>query len=348
MRAVVLDDVGDSSTLRPRMLPVPEPPRGWVRVQVRAAGVQGSDLYPLRERADGGRVPFVPGIEAVGVVETSASERFGAGEQVAVVLGGTRRTFGGGYAQYMVVPDSAVTAFRSGLPWSVLGAVPETLQTAYGSLSVGIGLQAGQSLLIRGGTSALGYVATALAVDRGATVLATTRRADRLGDLARRGVHVPLVDNGKVAEQVRSMMPDGVDAALELVGTGTLRDTLDATRMQGTVCITRMLSGQRAVEDFRPVDYLPRGVRLTAYNGAAPDLPAAVLQRHLDMIADGRIDRGPVMTYPLDQASRAHDDIEHGRVFGKAVLIVDHDPDRVTARTESSSYDRTACEGDGR
>ena len=84
---------------------------------------------------------------------------------------------------------------------------------------------------------------------------------------------------------MRSIIPDGVDAALELIGTPTLPDTLHATRVHGVVCFTGMLSNQWTVERFYPIEYLPRGVRLTAYGGDAADLPPDVLQDFLDAVA---------------------------------------------------------------
>ena len=63
---------------------------------------------------------------------------------------------------------------------------------------------------------------------------------------------------------VRRVIPDGVDTALELVGTPTLPETLRATRVHGMVCFTGMLSNQWTMQDLYPIEYLPRGVRLTA------------------------------------------------------------------------------------
>jgi NADPH:quinone reductase-like Zn-dependent oxidoreductase len=105
-------------------------------------------------------------------------------------------------------------------------------------------------------------------------VLATTRRADRLDALAELGVDHPLVDDGKLATQVRAIVPDGVDAALELVGTPPLPDTLRAVRVHGTVCFSGLLSNAWIVPDFYPIGFLPSGVRLTADGGDASDLPA--------------------------------------------------------------------------
>src|SRR5207237_3928791 len=110
-----------------------------------------------------------------------------------------------------------------------LGTTPETLQTAHGSLTVGLNAQAGQTLLIRGGTSSVGMAAAILAKDRGLTVLATTRQPDRVAPLEAIGVDHVLVDDGDVAAQARAIVPDGVEAALELAGPNTLPATLRAT-----------------------------------------------------------------------------------------------------------------------
>jgi NADPH:quinone reductase-like Zn-dependent oxidoreductase len=135
------------------------------------------------------------------------------------------------------------------------------------------------------------------------------------------GVQFPLVDDGDVAAQVRHHIPDGVDTALELVGTPTLPDTLRATRVHGVVCFTGMLSNEWTVRDFYPIEYLPNGVRLTAYGGDASDLPQGVLQEFLDAVAAGDA-RVPIQgTYRLDEIALAHADMEAGRATGKLVVL---------------------------
>src|SRR5436305_11938914 len=117
-------------------------------------------------------------------------------------MGGMGRTFDGGYAEFTNVPASHVVPFRSELDWATLGAIPEMLQTSYGSLTVGLNAQRGQTLLIRGGTSSVGMASAVLAKDIGLTVLSTTRRPDRADVLRKIGVDHPVVDDGEVEDKV--------------------------------------------------------------------------------------------------------------------------------------------------
>jgi NADPH:quinone reductase-like Zn-dependent oxidoreductase len=321
MRAVVLEAPGPPEALRIRNLPVPVPEPGEVLIRVEAFGLNRSELHTRLGLAEGVTLPRVLGIEATGVVVDCPGGELEVGEQVAAMMGGMGRTFDGGYAEYTCVPVGQTIAFRSSLDWVTLGAVPEMLQTSYGSLTIGLDARPGQSILIRGGTSSIGMAAAVLARRLGMTVLSTTRNPDRADILRDIGVHHPLVDDGDVAAQVRDILPYGVETALELVGTPTLPDTLRATRVHVVVCFTGMLSNQWTVRDFYPIDYLPRGVRLTAYGGDAGDLPPAVLQEFLDAVAAGRAHVPIHRSYRLDEIAQAHADMEAGRATGKLVVL---------------------------
>ena len=301
---------------------MPVPDAGWVLIEVKAFGLNRSELFTRLGHSPGVEFPRVLGIEAVGVVVEAPGGEFRAGQQVAAMMGGMGRAFDGGYAEYTCVPAEQVIAFESGLDWATLGAVPEMLQTAYGSLTIGLDAQAGQTLLIRGGTSSIGMAAAVLAKDRGLTVLATTRREERFDVLRAAGVDHPLVDTGEIADAVWRLVPGGVDVALELVGTDAMRDTLLATRVQGTVCFTGMLSNVWTVPDWYPMDYIPNGVRLTVYSGDAADLPPHVLQTFLDDLATGRITLPVHRAYAFDEIVEAHATMEANAATGKLVVVV--------------------------
>jgi len=321
MRAIVLDAPGPPGALQLREVPRPEPRDGWVLLRVEAFGLNRSELH-TRLGLAGNAVTFprVLGIEATGTIEAAPGTDLPVGSKAVAMMGGMGRSFDGGYAEYTLVPASSVIPVDTELDWARLGALPEVLQTAWGSLTVGIALPARGTLLIRGGTSSVGIMAAMLAKRAGATVLSTTRRADRAESLRAVGVDHVIVDDGRVAAAVRALIPDGVDGALELVGAPTLRDTLRACRPGGTTCFTGMLSNKWIVEQFYPIEFIPTGVRLTAYGGGASDLPSAVLSEIASAIHRGEL-TWPVEVYAMEDIARAHDDMEHDRVVAKQVVL---------------------------
>lgn len=323
MQAVVVDHPGAPEVLKLREVPIPEPGPGWVLIRVRAFGLNRSELHFRSGVASSGSLPRIPGIEASGVVMSAPGGEFTPGVQVMTMMGGMGRSFDGGYAEYVVVPAGQVIPFTSDLPWSTLGAVPEMLQTAYGSLAVGLEAVDGQTLLIRGGTSSVGLAAAVLAKRRGMTVISTTRSEARFPLLEQVGVDHPLLDSGEVAEQVRALLGGGVDGAIELVGANVMRDTLLATRPGGVVCFTGMLSDQWTIPEFYPMDWLPNGVRLTAYSGEASGLPGPALQEFLDAVEAGAAVVPIGRTYRIDEIVQAHRDLEANTVGGKAVVVLD-------------------------
>ena len=320
MRAIVVTRPGGLGALEIKDVAVPAREPGWVRIKVKAFGVIESEVSTRKGESDAEvTYPRVPGIEGVGLVdEADHGSGLRPGQQVATMMGGMGRSYDGAYAQYVTVPAAQVIPFETDLSWDIVGALPEMFQTAHGSLTTGLDLQAGQTLLIRGGTSTVGLSAAAIAKDLGATVLSTTRNPDRARDLRAMGVDHILIDNGTVADRVRGFVPDGVDAALELVGCSALADTLRSVRRHGNVCFTGALAGQWTLPDFNPF-MIPGGVRLTSYAGAAADLPPDAFARQLRAIAEGRREV-PIakVYYGLEQVRDAHTDVESRDHAGQA------------------------------
>src|SRR6202000_494782 len=168
MRAVQLSAPGPVDNLRLTTLPLPPERDGWVRVRVEAFGLNRSELKLRLGLSEGVTFPRVPGIEAAGTVDAAPpGSGLARGQQVVAMMGDMGRTYDGGYAEYTSVPLAQVIPVDTSLPWEVLGALPEMVQTAYGSPPVGPDLQPGQSLLIRRGTSSVGLGGAALGARRG-------------------------------------------------------------------------------------------------------------------------------------------------------------------------------------
>jgi NADPH:quinone reductase len=321
MRAVVLEAPPvPPAGLSIRELPIPRPQPGWVLIRVKAFGLNRSELHTRLGLAEGVTFPRVLGIEAAGVVQDAPGGEFAPGTQVVTMMGGMGRTYDGGYAEYTCVPAANVIPFISELDWPTIGAVPEMLQTAYGSLTVGLNAQPGQSILIRGGTSSVGMATAVLAKAHEMTVFSTTRNPSKAAALSALGVDHVIIDDGAVAVQVRAILPGGVDTALELVGAPTLPDTLRAVGFHGVACFTGMLSNEWIIPDFYPAGYLPRGVRLAGYGGTAQDLSPTVLQDFLDAVSTGEAVVPIGHVYRLDEIVQAHTDMEAGTYTGKLVV----------------------------
>jgi len=321
MRAAVLRAPGGPEVLRIERIPVPRPGPGQVLIRVEAFGLNRSELFTRQGHSPGVRFPRVPGIEAVGTVAAAPDGGLAPGETVATVMGGMGRDFDGGYAEYVLVPAGQVRAVRTTLPWEVLGALPEMLQTAWGALTRTLRLAAGERLLIRGGTTSVGLAAAAIARAMGAEVAATSRRPAGEALVRRAGAARFVLDDGAAAAAIRREWGGGADKVLELVGTATLEDSLRAVREAGVVCMAGMVGDRWTIERFEPMEAIPTGVLLTTYSGGVADFLALPLQDLVGQVEGGSLPVPLGQVFRLDDIVEAHRTMEGNAAGGKIVVL---------------------------
>ena len=323
MKAIVVREAGTSEVLKVEGMPIPEPEEGWVLIKVKAFGLNRSEMFTRQGHSPSVKFPRVLGIECVGIVEDANGTTFENGQSVAAIMGGMGREFDGSYAEYTSVPKQNVFQIDTELDWKTLGAIPEMFQTAYGSLTSGLEVKSGQTLLIRGGTSSIGMASASIAKNMGLRVVSTTRNPDKIEILNEHGVDEVVVDGGKIADEVREIFPGGVDRVLELVGANTLVDSLKCASPGGIVCMTGILGNEWTLREFTPMGDIPHTVRLTVYMGEARNLSAKLLQEFVDDVASGKTQIKIDRTFTIDEIVEAHTYMESNKASGKLVVLVD-------------------------
>ncbi|MDA9819793.1 zinc-binding alcohol dehydrogenase family protein [Salibacteraceae bacterium] len=320
MKAAVTTKAGNPEVIQLQVVPKPKVKDGWVRIQVKAFGLNRSELFTRRGDSLGVDFPRIQGIECVGIVDEDPSNTYPKGQQVAAIMGGMGRFYDGGYAEYTLVPLEIVFPFKSKLDWDILGAIPEMFQTVSGSLNQALEIQSGETLLIRGGTSSIGMLACQLAKTKGLSVVSTSRNPDKVKHLKDNGADHVVLETGTISESVREIFPDGVNKVLELIGTRTLKDSLKCIAPRGVVCMTGILGNEWTIQEFTPMGDIPSLGKLTVYMGVSKNLSKSLLQEFIDEVESGNIRLNIDHVFGLDELAIAHQYMEDNKAKGKIVV----------------------------
>jgi len=325
MKAIVIKDFGGPEQLVPCDIPQPQPHPGEVLIEVKAFGINRAETY--MRRGLWGEVAKVSGIECVGTIAEDPSGKYPHGQKVAAVMGGMGRTINGSYAEYTCLPAANVFALDTSLDWTDLAAIPETYATAWSCLYDNMHLETGNTVFIRGGTSALGQAAINIAAATdGVTVLASTRDPQRRALLASLGCNDTLIERPGLSETIRARFPRGIDSVMDIVGNSTLLDSVQMVRKGGYVCNAGFLAGGEPFA-FNPLTDMPSSVNLNLFASfmlGTPDFPLSdiPMQSIVDRVSDGTYKARPVKVFDFENVAGAHALMELNLAQGK--LVVSH------------------------
>jgi len=328
MKAVTITAIGGPDVLQLDERPEPKVKEGEVKIKVKAFGLNRADIYYRSGNMGTTEIGRIPGIEAVGELVADPSGTFSLGQKVVTVMGGMMLARDGGYAEYVTAPLNNVLAIDSDIAFSRLASLPQSYLTIWGALDLNLHIQSGESILVRGATSAAGLAAVTYAKARGLTVIATTRDTTRQKRLKELGADYVLTDDGVIAEQVREIFPAGVDKAIEIVGAATVKDSMQAIKNRGEIVVIGLLGGSTTLEQFNLLGDLPNSVKLSFFGSGtlgSPDTPPLddsplnwiAQQVHLGLMPDITVE-----VFPFENIRKAHAHMEDNRTFGKRVVTV--------------------------
>jgi NADPH:quinone reductase len=322
MTAVEIAEPGGPEVLRAVERPVPAPADGEVLIRVEAAGVNRPDImqrqgkYPPPPGASD-----IPGLEVAGTVVRGAG-RWQEGARVCALVAG------GGYAEYCAVPLPQVLPIPGDMDATHAAAIPETYFTVWTNLFDRGGLQAGERVLVHGGTSGIGTTAIQLAREFGATVYATAGSDVKCAAAVALGASAAInYRTEDFAERVRIETDGrGVDVILDIVGGDYLPRNLRCLATNGRLVQIGLQGGAKAEIDLRLVLNRRLTVTGSTLRPRTPDEKGVIarqLEEHLwPLLAAGRVRPQVDRTFPLREAAAAHRALESGEVIGKVVLTV--------------------------
>ena len=300
MRTVQFDEYGGPEVLRVVEVDEPHAGEGQVRIAVRAAGVNGID-WKIRAGYMGGETPLSQpagtGIDAAGVVDEVGNgvNDVDVGDEV---FGSGSATF----AEYAVL--SSWVAKPEGLSFEEAAGYPIPVETAIRVLDQ-VGVGPGETLLVSGASGGVGSAVVQFARERGINVIGTAseRNQDYLESLGA----VPTTYGPGLTERVRALAPDGVDAAVDIAGSGVIPELIELTGEASKVL---------SIADFSAPEH---GARVST----TPTDATGAMAEAARLFARGAFSIPVAQSFPLEAAAEAQAASEAGHAAGRIVVTVD-------------------------
>ena len=340
MRAAIFSEHGGPEVVHVSEIETPEPGPGQVRIAVRAASLNHLDLWARRGLPFEIPMPHIGGSDVAGVVDALGPgvEEVAVGTRVVVdpslnydwysglgrgpsvadppfgVLGEHTQ---GGLAEFCVVPAANLLELPDDVPFERAAAAALTFVTAWHALVGRGGLQPGESVLVTGASGGVSTAAIQIAKLVGARVYAVTNGADNVGRVEALGADV-VYDRREVdfsKEMWRDTEKRGVNVVLDSVGEAVWEGCLRSLGIGGRLVTYGGTAGPKVASDVRLIFWKQLSI-LGSTMG-----PPEEFRRVMGLVFEGRLEPVIHSVMPLEDASKAHELLEAGEVFGKLVLV---------------------------
>jgi putative PIG3 family NAD(P)H quinone oxidoreductase len=327
MRAVVIASHGGVEGIELQEVEMPAQPTGdRVRVRVHAAGLNRADILQRRGHypPPAGYPENIPGLEFAGEVEAlgEAAHRWKMGDRVFGL------TAGGAQAEFVVVAESNLAAIPAQLSWVEAAAMPEVFVTAHDALFTQAHLQKGETVLIHAVASGVGTAAAQLAHAAGATVIGTSRRAEKL-ERARDFNIDKTILVGDAPESFAEAVLEGTnhhgaDVVLDLVGGKYFPASLMALASRGRLICVGTTAGAKSEIDIGLLMKKRASIIGTVLRSRSIEEKASAIQLFSDevlpLVRQGLVRPVVEAVYRAEEIRAAHEHLESNRAVGKIVL----------------------------
>ena len=322
MNAIVIQQPGGPEVLQLRQQPKPRPAAHEVLIRVHAAGVNRPDVLMRQGKyaGSGDVAGLVPGLEIAGTVEQCGAEvtRWHPGDAVCALLPA------GGYAEFVIVDSRHCLPVPAGLSMVEAAALPETVFTVWHNVFQRGRLQPGEILLVHGGSSGIGTTAIQLARALGSRVAVTAGSDTKC--TACRGLGADWAINYRTEDFEQVLNAEGVDVVLDMIGGEYIAKNLRLLKDDGRLVFVNAMQGGKG--EFNALDVMRRRLTITGstLRPRSADFKAAlaadVEKQVWPLVEAGKFRPVIYQTFPLAEASAAHELMESNAHIGKIVLEV--------------------------
>jgi len=319
MKAMRAHQFGGPEQLRLEEAPEPQVQAGQVTIRVRAAGINPADLVRLSGRLGSLPLPYIPGTDVCGEVET-------VGSGVNNLKPGQRvfgRALTGGYAERTCLAADEAIPLPANLSFEEGAAIPIPFYTAFHALHNKAAIKSGETVLVSAGGGGVGVAAIQLARIAGARVITTVGSGDKAERVTALGAHIAVNyrEQDFVVETQKFTDKKGIDVIIENVASDNLAKDFLAVAPRGRIVVIGTGTGKAADATFPVFAALMKDVTMLGMSliNAGPAIPemARVLS---GLFSEGKIKAVVSKTYPVAEAAKAMHDLLEARVFGKLVL----------------------------
>jgi len=328
VKAWVVRHLGGPETLRFEDVEAGAPADGMVRIAIRASAINYFDaLMVAGQYQVKPELPFVPGVEISGVVESApAGSAFKKGDRVTALVdsGGLTR---GGYAEITDATPATVQRLPDAMPFDDGAGFTLIFQTAWFGLHRRANLRPGETLLVHAGAGGVGSAAIQLGKAAGATVIATAGSDEKTAVCLKLGAdHAINYKTQDFAEEVKGMTGGrGADVIFDPIGGDVYDRSTKCIAFEGRIVIVGFTSGripQAAANHVLVKNYSVVGLHWGLYSRRAPELLPAANAALMDLYASGKIKPLISARVPLVEAPKALAMVAGGKSTGKVILTV--------------------------